>query len=345
MKVLEMYSGVGGLRYAAKLSGFETPEWEWQSFDINTVANEVYKHNFGEATNDSDIMRLTPKKLDAHDAHMWLMSPPCQPYTRQGKRKDTEDPRAKSFLHLLQQLPKMKSPPEYLLLENVKGFDISDTRQLLLKTMEEMGYSYQEFLLSPTQFKIPNSRLRYFFLAKRKPFHRADATVDHTGIMKCIPGDSGCIPGDASVEEIERQCNRIEDYLELKAGDDGEEKYLVPDNILLKSGMLFDIVKTDDRRSCCFTKAYSRYVEGTGSVLQTVVDDSHTVQLDDATTLRPLKLRYFSEREISNIHGFPDDFTFPTSLTHRQCCMLLGNSLNVVVVCHLIRHLLRDQEE
>ena len=36
--------------------------------------------------------------------------------------------------------------------------------------------------------------------------------------------------------------------------------------------MLFcraDILVPSDRRSCCFTKAYAHYAEGTGSVLQT----------------------------------------------------------------------------
>jgi tRNA (cytosine38-C5)-methyltransferase len=36
---------------------------------------------------------------------MILMSPPCQPFTRVGKKRDNEDIRTKSFLHLLDLLP------------------------------------------------------------------------------------------------------------------------------------------------------------------------------------------------------------------------------------------------
>lgn len=32
-----------------------------------------------------NIQRLTARQLDAYQADAWIMSPPCQPYTRQGK--------------------------------------------------------------------------------------------------------------------------------------------------------------------------------------------------------------------------------------------------------------------
>lgn len=37
-----------------------------------------------------------------------MLSPPCQPYTRRGARRDAEDPRASSFLHLISLLQRMK---------------------------------------------------------------------------------------------------------------------------------------------------------------------------------------------------------------------------------------------
>lgn len=33
-----------------------------------------------------NIQRLTARQLDAYKADTWIMSPPCQPYTRQGKK-------------------------------------------------------------------------------------------------------------------------------------------------------------------------------------------------------------------------------------------------------------------
>ena len=60
----------------------------------------------------------------------------------------------------------MHSPPHYLLMENVKGFEGSNTRGEFVGVLNSLDYVVQEFLLSPTQFRMLNSRLRYYLLAK-----------------------------------------------------------------------------------------------------------------------------------------------------------------------------------
>jgi tRNA (cytosine38-C5)-methyltransferase len=61
-------------------------------------------------------------------------------------------------------LPNLKNPPSFILLENVKGFEQSDTHHLLISKLKSLNYNIQEFWLSPNQFYIPNQRLRYFLL-------------------------------------------------------------------------------------------------------------------------------------------------------------------------------------
>jgi hypothetical protein len=50
---------------------------------------------------------------------MWLMSPPCQPFTRNNttESRDTNDPRAKAFENIIDMIPKLRMPPQYLALE------------------------------------------------------------------------------------------------------------------------------------------------------------------------------------------------------------------------------------
>lgn len=97
------------------------------------------------------------------------MSPPCQPFTRVGRQKDLTDERTKSFLHFIDLLPKLDKIPDYIFVENVKGFETSLTREILIEMLRKLDFVFQEFLLTPLQFSIPNSRLRYYLLAKRKP--------------------------------------------------------------------------------------------------------------------------------------------------------------------------------
>ena len=53
--------------------------------------------------------------------------------------------------------------------QNVVGFETSDCCEKLLETLAETGYTHVEFILTPTQFGIPNSRPRYYLLAYLKP--------------------------------------------------------------------------------------------------------------------------------------------------------------------------------
>ncbi|KAA6416694.1 MAG: tRNA (cytosine(38)-C(5))-methyltransferase-like [Trebouxia sp. A1-2] len=116
-----------------------------------------------------NIEKLSVKQLEAYKADMWLLAPPCQPYTRRGLQKDADDWRASSFMTLLLKLPQMQVPPMRLLVENVVGFEGSRTRARMVEVMQAAGYAVQEFLISPVQLGIPYSRPRYFALMQRTP--------------------------------------------------------------------------------------------------------------------------------------------------------------------------------
>lgn len=81
LKVLEFYSGIGGMRYSMMKAGVNAKVVE--AFEINDIANDVYQHNFGHRPCQGNIQSLTAADLDKYQAHAWLLSPPCQPYTRQ----------------------------------------------------------------------------------------------------------------------------------------------------------------------------------------------------------------------------------------------------------------------
>ena len=95
--------------------------------------------------------------------------------------------------------------------------------------------------------------------------------------------------------------------------------------------------------------AIFRYCEGTGSVIQSegTVDNftkayRDFVDKEDVECLKPLKLRYFTPREISRLLGFPSSLSFPNNVTVKQQYKVLGNSLNVTVVSLLIYSLIKE---
>ena len=105
-----------------------------------------------------------------------------------------------------------------------------------------------------------------------------------------------------------------------------------------------DITTPSASRSVCFTKAYGKLCEGTGSVLQ-MADEKQTAIVEDPESWVALQLRYFTPREAANLHGFQADFVFSPDLTHRQCYQLVGNGLNVIVVAELIKYLIKEPIE
>ncbi|XP_027632042.1 tRNA (cytosine(38)-C(5))-methyltransferase isoform X3 [Tupaia chinensis] len=287
------------------------------AIDVNTVANEVYKYNFPHTQLlAKTIEGITLEEFDRLSFDMILMSPPCQPFTRIGLQGDMTDPRTNSFLYILDILPRLQKLPKYILLENVKGFEVSSSRDLLIQTIENCGFQYQEFLLSPTSLGIPNSRLRYFLIAKLQsdplPFqvpgqvlmkfsqieseHPQKYPIDAQDKIEkkkietniCINSTTQSSGKDAilykleTAEEVDRKHQQNSDLSVQMLKNFLEENidmnpYFLPPKLLLRYALLLDIVKPTCRRSTCFTKGYGSYIEGTGSVLQTAED----VQIED----------------------------------------------------------------
>ncbi|XP_015572462.2 tRNA (cytosine(38)-C(5))-methyltransferase 2 isoform X1 [Ricinus communis] len=367
-RILEFYSGIGGMRYSLMKAGVNAKVME--AFDINNIANDAYEHNFGHRPYQGNIQSLTAADLDSYAAHAWLLSPPCQPYTRQGLQKHSGDARAFSFLKILELIPHTKQPPHMLFVENVVGFETSDTRTNMVEILANSGFVTQEFILSPLQFGIPYSRPRYFCLAKRKPLLFQHKYINHQLVWSLGPlfgHDEGTVAdrydqSPESWDKLLQSCEPVVSFLEFKNSSNGVDaetdfvaitndsgdlentgegnlttmdQYIVPSNLIERWGSAMDIVYPDSNRCCCFTKSYYRYVKGTGSLLATV----QPKEKGKTSSLQEKGLRYFTPREVANLHSFPKDFHFPEHISLRQRYALLGNSLSIAVVAPLLDYL------
>ncbi|NP_001298237.1 tRNA (cytosine(38)-C(5))-methyltransferase-like [Biomphalaria glabrata] len=300
LKVLELYSGIGGMHFALKESHLE---YEIVlAIDINTTANKVYKHNFADTNLQSfGIEKLSLKMLEDLQINTILMSPPCQPFTRVGKKRDCHDVRTKSFLHILDLIKLIKVKPVYILVENVKGFETSETRGQLIECLKYCNYTYQEFLLTPLQFGIPNSRLRYYLTAKwNQAVKNTNFLVnDNSESLKpiCARAQSSDLQGvktqdsqqssdslqneaKSSLKDFGRNMRYCEEddkfindkslslseYMETSDNIDLQDYWLSDKE--LRMFVIMDVVYPELKKSICFTKRYGHYIEGAGSVVQ-----------------------------------------------------------------------------
>lgn len=308
------------------------------AIDINTTANQVYRHNHPQ-TNvlNNNIQKFMPKQILKMDVNTILMSPPCQPFTRVGNKKDVDDARSNALVHICKILPELTTI-EFILMENVKGFETSQARDLYIEALEQSGFHHQEFLLSPTEIGVPNTRYRYYCLARRcKAFSFKSNTI-----LQRLPNamcDVKCPQIDIALPSV----NEAKDYTE----------YMLSDDLLSKRAWLLDITHSTSTNTRCFTKAYTHYAEGTGSVFCPVSEKQLDAVFDEIQSelctpeeklskLKSLNLRYFTPTEIAKLMSFPDTFSFPPETTNRQRYRVLGNSINVAVVGKLIDILYSD---
>ncbi|XP_022221304.2 LOW QUALITY PROTEIN: tRNA (cytosine(38)-C(5))-methyltransferase [Drosophila obscura] len=340
LRVLELFSGIGGMHYAFKYAQLEGEIVA--ALDVNTVANAVYAHNYGSThVKTRNIQSLSEKEIRKLGANVLLMSPPCQPHTRQGLQRDTEDKRSDALTHLCTLIPQCESL-QYVLMENVKGFERSQARNHFVEALEKAGFYWREFILTPTQFNVPNTRHRYYCIARKTE-------------------DFGFAGGKIWDEMPDRKAAADQSVSQISAilEDNVSCEHLVPDDVLAKRVLVMDIIHPTQNRSMCFTKGYTHYTEGTGSAFTPLseeeshrifeqvkeIDDnnrptcssSEDVRLRRLDLLRQIKLRYFTPREVARLMSFPEEFGFPPETTNRQKYRLLGNSINVKVVGELIK--------
>lgn len=258
------------------------------------------------------------------------MSPPCQPFTRGGLCLDEADARSAGLLHLIKRvLPFLRRPPKYLLLENVVNFERSSCRNQLVEVLQKIGFSkIAEYLVSPLDLGIPNKRDRYYMAAIRTESGPSAATLDMRHTL-CDP--------PAPLQSLL-------DYLEEGCGCD----YLVPNEYLTScKNFVYDVVTLEPKPRWCstFTKAYgSHHVIGTGSMLCCREDAGFLQDFNraDPEHLLQGKIRFFTPGEISRLHSFPPEFSFPPTVTKKQRYRLLGNSLNVDVVAAILQTLVAE---
>lgn len=232
LRALELFCGIGGWRYALGERGQVEA-----AYDISPAAQAAYLLNHGEACLAREVASLPRSQILAHGAHLWMMSPPCQPFCRMGNQQGLEDSRSRAFLRLLEILD--EAPPVHLVLENVSGFRGSEAHERLDGILQRHGFHCAEFELCPTRFGIPNQRPRFFLVASQK---------------KLL---------------LEEPPDRVPDVVGKYLDAEEDLSLYLSEAILAKHKPGLDLVRAEDRRTACFIGGYGRRYVGSGSFLLT----------------------------------------------------------------------------
>lgn len=236
MKILELFSGIGAVSTAVH----GTHEVVC-SVDINQLAMQVFEANFSSPTWVQEISSITNRQFSDFAADLWWLSPPCQPYTRRGLKKDIDDPRSAALLRIIDAIEEVR--PDHIALENVRGFENSQSYHRLITTLTRNGYEYCELPLCLSELGVPNIRPRYFLVASKQLTPRLTPPAFDE-------------PTRQVLDFLDPEEARTED---LAVDESDLERYYVAVNI----------VDAQDTSTRCFTSAYGRSNVFSGSYLRT----------------------------------------------------------------------------
>ena len=161
MRVLELFSGVGGC--ATALHGIADVAL---AVDQDAAARATYALRFDHPRSPRNLHHAKTDWFTTVEADLWWMSPPCQPYTVRGKRRDLEDRRSEALVRCIDAIEQVR--PTHVALENVPGFQDSQAEARLLQVLDAAGYEHYRGLLCPTALGVPAKRLRYYLVASRE---------------------------------------------------------------------------------------------------------------------------------------------------------------------------------
>jgi len=165
LSVFEAFAGYGGAHYGLMKAKARFEVIGFSEIDKQAIC--IYEKNFPGIKNYGDITKIDPNLLPDFD--LFTGGFPCQPFSSAGRGLGELDTRGTLF-HDILSICKIKKP-DYILLENVRGFLFKKHKPTLLKIVQELeklGYEVRYELLNTRDYGIPQNRERVWIFATMK---------------------------------------------------------------------------------------------------------------------------------------------------------------------------------
>lgn len=160
MRVVELFSGAGGLSLGLKQAGFEIA----RAYDAWPLAVDTYNRNIGshaEVRDLGDLLGIIPELL-ALAPDMIAGGPPCQDYSSAGRREEADNARLTLAFAVLVATVR----PEWFLMENVVNAAKSATWAQARAILKAAGYGLTESKVDASRYGVPQSRRRLIVVGR-----------------------------------------------------------------------------------------------------------------------------------------------------------------------------------
>ncbi len=291
MRVLSLFSGIGGLDAGFIQSGFDLV---WAN-DFDKYAVQTYKANYNHEIVLGDINEIPLESLPDFD--VLIGGFPCQPFSMMGAERGFEDTRGTLFFRIAEIIKykiDQEKKPKAIILENVRTLKTHDqgrTFKIIKNTLEEdLGYKVFADVLNTANYGIPQTRNRTYIVCF------ANQAAEYTP------------PNPIPLQLT------LQDLLEHNV----DEKYYLSERIIptiLSNGTGGYYAKSE------IDLPIARPLCATMGKMHRACQDNYVTQNG--------RIRKLTPRECARLQGFPDDFVIPVS--NGQAYKQFGNAVTVDV--------------
>lgn len=347
-KVIDLFSGIGGLSQGFRNEGFSI-----------VLANEVdsdiaasYKKNHPDTVMiNEDIQKLDLIKTFSNykDVDVVIGGPPCQGFSQKGSRKILDDPRNFLFRNFYE-VVKFTSP-RYFVIENVPTILTAKDgmfKKEIYELFERIGYKLNSAVLSANDFGVPQLRKRAFIIGKKGnapinmplPIDKSISAWDAISDLAYLTSGEGCFQS----KYVNKPLSKYQEMLR----DNGDSLYnheatkhsnlaiermaLVPEN-----GDKSDLPKEHQTKSI-YSGTWGRIIKDNPSVTITTRFDTPS----SGRFMHPFLNRAITVREAARLQSFPDSTIFYGSKTIQM--KQVGNAVPPLLAQAIAKVIRKDME-
>ena len=169
LNIIDLFCGAGGMSLGFEKEGFSSilaiDKWD----DAITTYNYNRNNKCGTTADIHDFTNEELEKINSNNKVVGIIGgPPCQGFSLVGTRMGN-DPRNSLYIEFVRFVNVIK--PAFFVLENVPGLlsmEKGKYKEDIIKRFGEIGYNVNYKILRASDYGVPQSRQRVFFVGLNK---------------------------------------------------------------------------------------------------------------------------------------------------------------------------------